>query len=358
MLQRTTESDLPMPRPARTRPGPVDDRLSDLTAAFVNPGALRMRTFVPGALPAGAPLVVVLHGCTQTAAGYDRAAGWSALATRLGFALLFPEQVPANNPNRCFTWFEAADTRRGSGEVASIAAAVGAMVRLHRLDGARVFVTGLSAGGAMANALLAAYPDVFAGGAIIAGLPVGSAAGVAEALTAMAQPAALTGPALGDRVRGASGFAGPWPRVAVWHGGDDRTVSRLNGLAVAEQWADVHGATRHGDGDRIVWRNAVGVPVVEFNEVRGMGHGTPIDSRVGDAPAPFMLDVGIASSARIAAFWGLGDAPATAVPRPARHAPAAARPSRPARPTPARAAKPLDIGRMIGDAMRAAGLMK
>lgn len=334
-----------MPRPStapRRRPI-ASDLLDELIAPFANPGNLRLRAFVPLDLAAGAPLVVVLHGCTQTAAGYDRAAGWSALATAHGFALLFPEQVRANNPNLCFTWFEDADTRRGHGEVASVANAVAAMVARHRLDPARVFVTGLSAGGAMANALLAAYPDVFAGGAIIAGLPVGAAHGVGEALAAMAQPAAISGPALGERVRAASGFTGPWPRVSVWHGTADRTVTSANGRAVAAQWADVHGATPTVDGARTVWRNAGGAVVAELTEIAGMGHGTPIDSRDGGEAAPFMLDVGIASSARIAAFWGIAGA--------ARSRPAAAKGV--ATPSPQ-----LDLTGVLANALRAAGLMK
>ncbi len=309
-----------MPRPSAAPPRSFErasapDALTDLAVPFDNPGALRMRTFLPAAVAPNAPLVVVLHGCTQSAAGYDRAAGWSKLAATHGFALLLPEQVRANNPNLCFNWFEAADTRRGDGEAASIANAVAAMVASYRLDPTRVFITGLSAGGAMANVMLATYPDRFAGGAIIAGLPFGSAHGVAAALSAMAHPTPLGGVKLGDKVREASTFSGPWPRVSVWHGDADRTVSRDNGRAVAEQWADLHGATPSRDGDREIWRDAGGVTVVELNEIRNMGHGTPIDSHDGGEAAPFMLDVGIASSARIAAFWGLG----TAAGRP-RHA--------------------------------------
>ncbi len=345
-----------MPRPSTTpRRGPAHrpatpDPLTDLADPFVNPGSLRMRTFVPTGLPDRAPLVVVLHGCTQTATGYDGAAGWSALATAHGFALLFPEQIRANNANGCFNWFEPDDTRRGAGEAASIAAAVAAMVAAYGLDRARVFATGLSAGGAMAAVMLATYPDVFAGGAVIAGLPFGAAAGVGPALAAMSNPAVLSGPALGDKVRKASTFAGPWPVVSVWHGDADRTVSRSNGLAVAEQWADVHGATPSRDGERMVWRNAAGVAVVEFTEVAGMGHGTPIDSRDGGAPAPFMLDVGIASSAHILAFWGIGGARAGGGGPPPKVPPKAPRPA--AGPT------RLDVGKLIGDTLRAAGVMK
>ena len=184
----------------------------------------------------------------------------------------------------------------------------------------------------MANACLAAYPDVFAGGAIIAGLPYGAAEGVGPALSAMAHPATFGGPALGDRVRKGSSFTGPWPRVSVWHGGADRTVSRDNGRAVAEQWADVHGATPSRDGDRLVWRDAAGIAVVEYNEIKDMGHGTPIDSTAGGAPPRFMLDVGIASSAASRPSGASAPpGPAPAPPRPRTLTAAAAAGAAPAR---------------------------
>lgn len=344
-----------MPRPAvarlrkPVRPDEVDSALVEFAGTFANPGALRMRMVVPPALAPNAPLVVVLHGCTQTAAGYDRGSGWSTLAATLGFALLFPEQIHANNANGCFNWFEANDSRRGSGEAASIAAAVAAMVATHRLDPTRVFISGLSAGGAMANAMLATYPDVFAGGAIIAGLPFGVAHGVPEAMQVMNHPANAAPRVLGDRVRAASTFTGPWPIVSVWHGGDDRTVALGNGEAVAAQWADVHGAT--SDGASTIWRNAAGITVVEFNRINGMGHGTPIDAGVdGCVAAPFMLDVGIRSSAMIAAFWGLGEAPATVRTRPAGAAPRRDHETS-QRPGP-------DVARLINDTLRSVGLMK
>jgi poly(hydroxyalkanoate) depolymerase family esterase len=344
-----------MPRPSSAtlrRPirRPVTaDPFVEVSAPFANPGGLRMLAFVPDGLPASAPLVVVLHGCTQTAGGYDLAAGWSVLAKTHGFALLYPEQTRANNANGCFNWFEVVDTRRGSGEVASIAAAVTAMVAKHKLDRSRIFVTGLSAGGAMANACLAAYPDLFAGGAIIAGLPVGAASGMGEAFAAMSNPAALSTSALGDKVRTASTFVGPWPVVTVWHGSADSTVSRANGVATAGQWADVHGATAARDGDRTVWRNAAGVAVVEFVEIDGMGHGTPIDSRNGGTPAPFMLDVGIASSAQIIAFWGIGD-PVARTQQPTPPPPDAPHTGR------HNGSRRIDIGKVISDALRAAGI--
>ena len=88
-----------------------EGRLAPLDFA-PNPGALDALCHVPEGLADGAPLVVVLHGCTQNAAVYDRGSGWSALADRHGFALLYPQQRRANNSNLCFNWYSPADARR------------------------------------------------------------------------------------------------------------------------------------------------------------------------------------------------------------------------------------------------------
>src|SRR5688500_6255335 len=138
------------------------DRLSRLSDFGSSPGALQARFYLPGNLSEDAPLVVVLHGCTQNAAGYDYNPGWSQLANKAGVVLLYPEHQRANNPNLCFNWFLPADTARDRGEALSIRQMIEAMVVTHGLDRKRIFITGLSAGGAMAVAMLAAYPDLFA----------------------------------------------------------------------------------------------------------------------------------------------------------------------------------------------------
>ena len=151
--------------------------LVEINEFGTNPGALKMFAYVPEHdCRARSALVVVLHGCGQTAAGYDLGTGWSALAKRYGFALLMPEQQGGNNPNTCFNWFNPGDIARGGGEAASIRQMVARMVTEHKIDPRRVFITGLSAGGAMTSVMLATYPEVFAGGAIIAGLPTASPA--------------------------------------------------------------------------------------------------------------------------------------------------------------------------------------
>ena len=200
-------------------------RSSKSTGFGTNPGALRMFAFVPEQLPRAPALVVVLHGCGQTAAGYDFGTGWSTLAKRYGFALLMPEQQASNNANTCFNWFNPGDVARGRGEAASIRQMIARMVADHKIDPRRIYITGLSAGGAMTSVMLAAYPEVFAGGAIIAGLPFGIASNVREALGGMMQSTSRPADELGDLVRKASKHKGPWPKVSVWHGSADRTVN-------------------------------------------------------------------------------------------------------------------------------------
>ncbi len=294
-----------------------DGRLAAVAQFGANPGGLRMLRYVPPDLPPGAPLVVLLHGCTQHGGGFDLGTGWSVLAERHRFALLVPEQQSSNNHNRCFNWFEAGDITRGGGEVASVRAMVTAMLTELRCDPARVFVTGLSAGGAMTAALLATYPDVFAAGAVVAGLPFRVALSTSEALGAMYHCPNLPAADWGDRVRAASPSPQRKPLVSIWHGEADATVLPAAAVQLAKQWSDVHGL---GDADSTsdtvdgalhrAWRDRHGVARVELYSIPGLGHGAPItpnlagDHGVGRA-MPYVLEAGISSTWHIARSWGL-----------------------------------------------------
>ena len=291
--------------------------LSEVNAFGSNPGQLRMLKLVPPGLRASSPLVVVLHGCGQTAHDIDHGLGWSTLADECGFALLFPEQRRSNNAQRGFNWFRPADSRRGCGEAQSIVQMVQHLIDDHGLDSRRVYVTGLSAGGAMASALLAAYPDVFAGGAILAGLPFGVASNLWGALAAMKGNVNRSSAELGDQVRAASPHRGRWPALSIWHGSSDKTVAPSNADAIIRQWCNVHGLceeaaieTRIAGKTRRLWCDDAGLPVMERFIIPGMGHGAPVDALgtsgyAYGAAAPFFEDKGISSTYHIAKFWGL-----------------------------------------------------
>lgn len=316
--RRSWEKFLSTAAPAQDRAERIDvelDRLVEVTGFGSNAGNLRMLTYLPDDLPPQAPLVVVLHGCTQTARAYDLGTGWTALADRYGFALLLPEQRGSNNPLRCFNWFRAEDNARSSGEAATIVEMVDHMVAAHGLDRARVFVTGVSAGGAMTSVMLATYPDVFAGGAVIAGVPYRCANGLQDAFEVIFQGRSREAAQWGDLVRGASPHQGPWPKVSVWHGDADGTVKPLNAQEVLKQWTDVHGLPSVPTSESVVdghprrvWHGPDGREVIEFYSVVGMAHGVPIDpdhAEGSGTPAPFILDAGIPSTYHIAKFWGL-----------------------------------------------------
>jgi len=375
----------------------IESHLKEIRAFGTNPGALRMLIHVPKQVPDQCPLVVVVHGCTQSAADYDLGAGWSTLADRFGFCLLLPEQQASNNPSRCFNWFQPEDSRRGSGEAESIRQMVSRMMADYDVDPRRVFVTGLSAGGAMASVMLATYPDVFAGGAIIAGLPYGAANNVQQAFETMFQSPPRPARAWGDLVRAASRHDGPWPRVSVWHGGVDATVIPSNAGEIIKQWTDVHGlpvtptAKVIVDGyPRQVWVNAAGDEVIESYTITNMAHGTPLATGEADhecgAAGPFLLEVGISSSYHIANFFGITGGVHREAPQSKAMVPPEQRedvrpdarrqqpfvmegevlgpedpgPDAQARTSRKKKAPPhqFDVGAVINNALRAAGLMK
>jgi len=348
-----------------------------------NPGNLRMFVYRPSTLADNPALVVVLHGCTQTATGYDLGAGWSTLADRYGFALLLPEQQRSNNPNGCFNWFQPGHSHRDQGEPLSIRQMIEKSIVDHGIDRRRVFITGLSAGGAMTSNMLACYPEVFAGGAIVAGLPYGAATTVQQAFQSMYQSPTRSAHEWGELVRKASSHRGPWPRVSVWHGNADKTVIPSNAQEILKQWTEVHGlplsssVTTRVDGfPREVWINEVGDELIEAYTITNMAHGTPL--AIGEAegacgtPGPFLLAVGISSSYHIAKFFGIAAARAPVERNIVELSPAPHRikgaepvlegeildkddePIRQQTPTP-----PLpEIGAIINNALRAAGLIR
>jgi poly(hydroxyalkanoate) depolymerase family esterase len=301
---------------ARNLRQPQRSPLTETEQFGANPGELKMFSYVPTNRQPSPALVVVLHGCGQTAAGYDLGAGWSTLARHYGFALLMPEQQRANNISTCFNWFRSDDIARDRGEAGSIREMIARMVADHHIDKCRIFITGLSAGGAMTAAMLANYPELFAAGAIIAGLPFGVAGTLRDALYEMHHSTARPPEELGDLVRRASQHTGPWPRLSVWHGSADRTVHPANADEIVKQWLDLHqlppAPMSQGVVDgypREVWWNADGETVVESYTITNMAHGTPLgvadnDQRYGTGGA-FLIEAGISSSFHIAKFFGL-----------------------------------------------------
>ena len=241
------------------------------------------------------PLVCLLHGCTQDAASFAAATLMNDAADRHGFVAVYPQQERGENPQGCWNWFLPQHQTRGAGEPASIAAIVRELMGTltpWTIDARRVFVAGLSAGGAMAAILAAVYPDLFAAVAVHSGLSYGSAASTGAAFTAMARGAEDT-IAQGRAAHAAVGdLARPVPSMVI-HGTADSTVAPVNADQVLEQSMTANRlaapetcdldiarptTTSRGQVDgghaytRCQWTDRRGVLMHERLKVDGLGH--------------------------------------------------------------------------------------
>lgn len=221
------------------------------------------------------PLVVMLHGCTQSADDFATGTGMNALAEAQGCFVLYPEQAHAANHSRCWNWFRRDDQARDNGEPAVLAGMTRAMIDRYGIDRRKVYVAGLSAGGAMAAIMASAYPDLYAAVGIHSGLACGSAHDVGSALAAMRGRPVSTG-------RAASPDAPTTPTI-IFHGAKDKTVHPSNAEHLVAQSAAQSGASpaasseqgRVRDGHtytRTVYRDAAGHTVLEQWLVHEGGH--------------------------------------------------------------------------------------
>ncbi|MBV8758051.1 MAG: PHB depolymerase family esterase [Deltaproteobacteria bacterium] len=284
-----------------------------------NPGGLNMYEYVPSGLPAGRPLVVVMHGCTQTAAAMTNA-GWNQLADQYQFAVVYPEQTSAHNPVECFNWAgeygNLADITRGQGENESIIQMVDYEVAHHGVDTTKVYVAGFSAGAAFTTVMLATWPDRFAAGAIMEGIAYKCAVDVNGAYSCQSPGVTKTAAAWGDLVRSAhSGYSGPWPRVQIWEGSSDTTVVPANQGELVKQWTNVWGIDQTADETETIGQatrtgyKSGNTVAVETYTIQGMSHavsvGTDPLGACGGTAGSYFEDHKICASLRAARFFGL-----------------------------------------------------
>jgi poly(hydroxyalkanoate) depolymerase family esterase len=252
-------------------------------------GARPYRLFVPpprlAARVAGRPrLIVMLHGCTQTAEDFAAGTGMNRHAGPADCLVLYPEQVARANPQRCWNWFNPADQQRDLGEPALLAGMTRKVMAEYDVDPAAVFVAGLSAGGALAVIMAEAYPDLFAAVGVHSGLACGSATDMASAFAAMRQGRA-----------GASRGGTAIPAI-VFHGDRDTTVNPRNAGQVVAQLAgalpqdageEEAGQAEGGLGyTKTVHRGADGRVAMEQWVVHGAGHAWSGGSSAGSYTEP------------------------------------------------------------------------
>lgn len=198
--------------------------------AFANEAGSRdYKLYIPSSFSGEpAPLVMMLHGCTQSPDDFAAGTRMNLLAEEFGFLVAYPAQPKSSNPSKCWNWFRPGDQRRGEGEPALIAGIAQQIAKDHPVARSRVYVAGLSAGGAAAAIMGAAYPDIFAAVGVHSGLACGAASDIPSAFSAMRQ---------GDsraNLHRQTGSSRPVPTI-VFHGDRDGTVSPVNGDQVIAQ---------------------------------------------------------------------------------------------------------------------------
>jgi len=288
----------PRPRPTPAAGG-YEGRL--IEASYTGPAGTRAyRLYIPrGYTGQAVPLLVMLHGCTQTPEDFAAGTRMNTFADRETFLVAYPDQSTAANQSRCWNWFEAGHQARAQGEPAIIAGLTRQVIATQNVDARRVNVAGLSAGGAMAAVMGVAYPDLYAAAGVHSGLAYGAAGNLGAALAALQRGGA--GPALAGAQRAAA--PGVLPRTVpliIFHGERDTTVHPQNADQVVRQWLTAQGAgaplderTEAAEGGRqatrTVYRDADGKSVVESWRVQGLGHawsgGSPSGSYT-DAQGP------------------------------------------------------------------------
>ena len=278
---------LTMRQPLSHKAPPVPDGASFQTRTFSGPfGTSTCKLYVPRHSGSLNGLVVMLHGCTQNPDDFAIGTGMNDVAEERGLIIAYPAQSPAANPSLCWNWFDVKDRGRGSKEAATIAGLTKELTAEFKIGRERVFVAGLSAGGAMACVMAATYPELCAAVGVHSGLGHRTADDLVSALAAMR----------GQQQRRQPHGRAAAVRTIVFHGDADQTVHPRNGHdIVADASADLapgrieslRGRSAGGiDYQREIIRNAAGLPVVEHWLLHGMGHAWSGGSAEGSYTDP------------------------------------------------------------------------
>jgi poly(hydroxyalkanoate) depolymerase family esterase len=261
------------------KPLEIPDGAQYLSRSYVCAAGRRSyKLYVPGRQQVGRrPLLVMLHGGTQDADDFAAGTRMNALAEEHGFFVAYPSQCKSANPSLCWNWFKPEDQMRGAGEPSIIAGITNEIVSAYDIDPQRVFVAGLSAGGAMAAVMGATYPEVYAAVGVHSGLPYRSATDVASAFAAMRGD-----PGLQRRPRKTRPTSDRALRVRtiVFHGDADHIVHPSNAARIVEAHGKTGGSVERVKArssasrthTRAVTRDKAGTVVVEHWLIHGSGH--------------------------------------------------------------------------------------
>ncbi len=295
------------------------NNLVEITNFGVNKGNLEMYVYKPINNDMEVPLVVVLHGCAQTATEMAEQSGWNSLADFHNFMVLYPQQKVENNLNKCFNWYENQDISKNDGESDTIREMIQYAIQNYDIDPSKIFVTGLSAGGAMTNVLLANYPDLYDSGAVLSGIPLKAAYDLATAYAAMQGKVEKSNKEWVAAIsKNNPNYQGEYPKVVIFHGFDDPFVNVKNAEIIEMQWKGIHKIESNptmvpefnGNPDIIkttYFKN--NCPTIVKYEINNLGHAMAVDpgteKQQGGNVAKFAVDKNFHTTYWVAKFFGL-----------------------------------------------------
>ncbi len=288
-----------------------------------NPGNLKMFTYNHSKDSVLKPLIVVLHGCNQDAEGVAKLTGWNKLAKNNNFTILYPQQKRINNISQCFNWFLENDIDKGKGESESIFQMISNLINSKSIDSSQIFVTGLSAGGAMGVVMMSTYPETFQKGAIFAGGAYKIATNPLIALKVLSGNIQISNEKLISNINlQNSNYHGKYPKLIIFQGLNDPIVNKINADYILNQWIGVHKIDSIPDKiennfnqiqDISVYRyfNDSNDEIITYFKIKNLGHrlliepGNEFDE--GGEIGLFGKDIGFHSTYYLATDFGLID---------------------------------------------------
>jgi len=287
---------------------------SKLKTFGANPGDLEASYYLPeindtnNSSPA---LVVLLHGCAQQAETLAQQSGLLGLAAQHNFALLLPQQGLSNNIKHCFNWYSADDYTKNKGETLSIINMITTLKQ--KLAREKIYIIGLSAGGALASSLLANYPELFTAGAVVAGIPFPCADGLITGISCMKNGPSKTADELVTLIQAVNSKQTDWPKLSVWTGTNDSIVNPLNSSMLAQQWAQLSSVITKPTVDKksgytiTRWQNVDKEVQVELVEVLKRDHGIMVNPTIenGGEVSDYLLASPLSTAKHVVDFWQL-----------------------------------------------------
>lgn len=261
------------------------NELKEIKDFGTNPGNLKMFLYNNEDVSSiKKPLVIVLHGCSQNADDIAQLTGWNKIAQQHNFTVLYPQQKFGNNVSLCFNWFLNNDIEKDKGESGSIAQMIAFAIKNYNIDSNQIYITGVSAGGAMSIVLLATHPELFQSGAIMAGGAYKIATNAIQAFKVMSGNIDISAEKLTQNIKDQNlTYQGSYPKLIIYQGLEDKIADSKNAEIIINQWAGIHKIDKITDVTEVSfsnveditkyqYKNSSNETIITYYQIKNLGH--------------------------------------------------------------------------------------